>query len=98
MREGNTPEDQHATNDYMAIQDCIYNITNQYESQGKYEFFIMLAGEMLHQAAMHGNAIGMSEAQVLSELADELDDQKGNQEAINRAKWWMEQWEKAVKL
>lgn len=93
MRQGDTPEDKHATNDYLAIQDCIYKIVNQYETKGRYEFFIMLAGEMMHNAIKAGALLEMNEGEILSEFAEELSDQAANQRAIMRAQHWIKQWE-----
>lgn len=74
MRSGDSFEDRMATQDYIFIQNVIYPIINQYETKGKYEFFIMLAGEMMHSAIKHGKAQGMTLNNVFSDFEAELQD------------------------
>jgi hypothetical protein len=89
MRDGTSPEDQHATNDYLSIQDSVYNIVNQYEAEGRYEFFIMLAAEMMHNAINAGIEVGMDESEVLKEFAGELERHSQNQMAVVKADIWI---------
>lgn len=76
MRDGTSPEDRHATQDYLRIQDFMYPIINEYELQGRYEFFTMLAAEMTHLALLVGKMQKMSEQEVIDVIFEDVNERR----------------------
>ena len=84
MRDGSDPNDRQAVEHYMQIQDFLYPIINEYADGGRYEFFIMLAAEMMHSAINYGLKNGMLPSEIYAEFEQEVDRHKQLQVDIQK--------------